>query len=79
MPEGDEVVVREGGVKEGEVVVREGEGKGETVLARKLRQTLNLKLENDRDTIQALEELSTFFHVGFLIQFLIFMLVALSS
>ena len=25
MPEGDEVVVREGGVKEGEVVVREGE------------------------------------------------------
>jgi hypothetical protein len=59
MPEGEE-----GLVKEGEVGGGGGEGKGETVLARKLRQTLSLKLENDRDTIQALEELSTFFHVS---------------
>jgi hypothetical protein len=50
MPEGEE----NGNVRE-----------GETVLARKLRQTLDLKLENDRDTMQALGELSTFFHVGF--------------
>ncbi len=41
------------------------EGKGETVLGRKLRQTLDLKLENDQDTIQALQELSTFFHVRY--------------
>jgi len=35
--------------------------KNETVLARKLKKTLELKLENDVDTVSALKELSTFF------------------
>ena len=37
--------------------------KNETVLARKLKKTLELKLENDVDTVSALKELSTFFQV----------------
>ena len=37
--------------------------KNETVLARKLKKTLELKLENDADTVAALKELSTFFQV----------------
>jgi hypothetical protein len=39
--------------------------KNETVLARKLKKTLELKLENDVDTVAALKELSTFFQVRF--------------
>ena len=37
--------------------------KNETVLARKLKKTLEVKLENDVDTVAALKELSTFFQV----------------
>merc|ERR1719289_446552 len=40
---------------------KDAETKNETVLARKLKKTLQLKLENDDDTVNALKELSTFF------------------
>ena len=37
--------------------------RNETVLAKKLKKTLQLRLENDTETVDALKELSTFFHV----------------
>ena len=37
------------------------EGKTDTVLSRKLKKVLDSKLENDKDTMDALKELSTFF------------------
>ena len=37
--------------------------RNETVLAKKLKKTLQLRLENDAETVDALKELSTFFHV----------------
>ena len=39
--------------------------RNETVLAKKLKKTLQLRLENDAETVDALKELSTFFHVCF--------------
>ncbi len=55
------------------VEVKEGggggiEGRNETVLARKLKKTLELKLEKDGDTVDALMELSTFFKVYFILE-----------
>jgi len=37
------------------------ESRNETVLAKKLKKTLQLKLDNDAETVDALKELSTFF------------------
>ena len=37
---------------------------GETVLSKKLKKTLQLKLDNDTETVDALKELSTFFQVN---------------
>ena len=37
------------------------DGKTDTVLSRKLKKVLDSKLENDKDTMDALKELSTFF------------------
>ena len=37
--------------------------RNETVLAKKLKKTLQLKLDNDAETVDALKELSTFFLV----------------
>ena len=61
MPEQEEDNVK---VKEGDGV----EGRNETVLARKLKKTLELKLEKDGDTVDALKELSTFFKVYFILE-----------
>lgn len=61
MPEQEEDNVN---VKEGDGV----EGRNETVLARKLKKTLELKLEKDGDTVDALKELSTFFKVYFILE-----------
>ena len=58
MPEGVVKEIGEGGREGG------GEGRNETVLARKLKKTLQLKLENDGETVDALKELSTFFQVN---------------
>ena len=57
--------------EEDNVNVKEGggvEGRNETVLARKLKKTLELKLEKDGDTVDALKELSTFFKVYFILE-----------
>lgn len=51
-------------VVEAERKVESGEGRNETVLAKKLKKTLQLKLENDAETVDALKELSTFFTVS---------------
>ena len=40
-----------------------GGSSGETVLSKKLKKTLQLKLDNDTETVDALKELSTFFQV----------------
>ena len=37
-----------------------GEGKADTVLARKLAKVLEWRVEGDRETVEALKELSTF-------------------
>ena len=41
-----------------------GGSSGETVLSKKLKKTLQLKLDNDTETVDALKELSTFFQVN---------------
>ena len=61
MPEGDNDLVK--GEVEG------GDDKANSVLSRKLKKVLDSNLESDKDTLDALKELSTFFKVFFHVPF----------